>query len=110
MTVMHKELAAGRWAKMPLCEQMANVGSEVDRALNWRSKGNADHSRNAFERALELMDLTIESASSFARLKELTRVREAMVDYFMGQNIFGSTDELWRSYFMYFAYVARKGR
>ena len=29
----HKELAAGRWKKLSFCEQMANIGSEVERAL-----------------------------------------------------------------------------
>jgi len=104
----HKELAAGRWKEMPLCEQMANVGSEVERALIWRAKNNAVYSRNAFERALELIDLTIESVSNSARLKEITRVREAMVDYFIGKNEFGSTDALWRKYFDHFAYAVRK--
>lgn len=110
MTIRHKELAAGRWSKMPLCEQMANIGSEVERALNWRSKGNSACSRNAFERALELMDLTIESASGFTRLKELTRVREAMTDYFTGTNQFDSTDALWRNYFSHFALAVRKDK
>lgn len=35
MSYQHKELAKDRWAKMSLCEQMANIGSEVSRALNW---------------------------------------------------------------------------
>ena len=81
MTYQHKELASGRWNKLSFCEQMANIGSEVERALIWRAKNNADYSRNAFERALELVDLTLDSVSSFARLKEVARVREAMVDY-----------------------------
>ena len=59
MTVVHKELAAGRWAKMPVCEQLANVGSEFGRAINWHSRGDDAHSGKAFERALELIDLTI---------------------------------------------------
>ena len=39
---------------------MANVGSEVERALNWQAKGNKEYSRLAFERALELLDFTTE--------------------------------------------------
>lgn len=38
MNVFHKELAQGRWAQMPLAEQMANIGSEVSRAFNWQKK------------------------------------------------------------------------
>ncbi len=59
MAVQHKELAAGRWARMPLVEQMANIGGEVERALNWKAKNNPDYSRQAAERALELSDLSL---------------------------------------------------
>ena len=104
----HKELAAGRWQAMSFYEQMAHVGSEIGRALNWRAKGKDITSQRAFERGLDLLDLTIESASGFARLKELTRMRESLVDYFMGKNEFGSTDELWRKYFDHFTYAVRK--
>ena len=59
MSYQHKELAAGRWTAFSLMEQMANVGSEVERAISWKDKGNPDYSRQAFYRALELMELTI---------------------------------------------------
>ncbi len=108
MTYQHKDLAAGRWTKMSLVEQMANIGSEVERALNWRAKNNDAYSQKAFERALELLDLTLEGAKGFARLKELARTREAMVDYFFGQNLFFSTDTSWRKYFFPFMLAARK--
>ena len=108
MTHQHKELAAGRWNKLSFCEQMANIGSEVERALVWRGKNNAAYSENAFGRALELVDLTLESVSSFPRLKEIARMREVMVDYFAGTNQFGSTDTLWRKYFSNFNYAVRK--
>ena len=104
----HKDLAAGRWNELPFLEQMANIGSEVDRALKWRSKNNPAYCQQAFERALELMDLTLESATSLPRLKELTRLREASVDYFFGTNEFMSTEVSWRKYFAHFTYAARK--
>ncbi len=64
----------------------------------------------AVERALELMDLTLASIQNPARLKELARAREALVDYFLGQNEFVSTEASWRRYFSCFAYAARKNR
>ena len=108
MTYQHKELAAGRWKDLSFCEQMANIGSEIERALIWRAKNNVAYSRSAFERALELTDLTLETASGFARLKEIARIRESMVDYFAGANQYGSTDASWRQYFLHFTYAARK--
>ena len=108
MSYQHKELAAGRWDHLPFLEKMANIGSEVERALFWRAKNNAVYCRQAIERALELMDLTLESVTSFARLKELARAREAIVDYFFVTNQFMSTEALWRKYFSCFTYAARK--
>ncbi len=87
---------------------MANIGSEIERVLIWRAKSNITYSRNAFERALELVDLTLETVSGFARLKEIARIRESMVDYFAGTNQFGSTDASWRQYFSHFNYAVRK--
>ncbi len=107
MSYQHKELAAGRWKQLPFLEQMANIGSEVERALNWRAKQNATYCRQAFERALELTDLTLDSITNFARLKELARLREALVDYFFGTNQFKSTEDSWRKYFSNFTYAAR---
>jgi len=93
---------------MSLVERMANVGSEVERALKWAAKGNAEYSRMAYERALELLDLSLQCEQGFYRLKETARLREALVDYFAGQNDFGSSESSWRSYFSPFNYAARK--
>ncbi len=80
-------------------EQLANTGSEVERALSWAAKGNAEYSLRAVERALELLALTIEDPKNTRRLRELTRLREALLDYFFGPNDFGSTPALWHAYF-----------
>lgn len=108
MTIQHQELAAGRWAQMPLCEQMANIGSEVSRALNWENKNNPEYRLKAAARALELLELSLDAARTYPRLKELARVREAVVDYFYGTNQFGSSEQLWRRYFFPFNTLARR--
>lgn len=107
MSYQHKELAAGRWGELSFMEQMANIGSEVERALKWKEKSDVEYSRRAFERALELIDLTLEKAAPLPRLKEVARAREAIVDYFLGSNDFNSTPESWRRYFLQFAYAVR---
>jgi hypothetical protein len=96
---LHQELAAGRWQTLPLVEQLANVGSEVERALDWVAKGSSEYSMRAPCRGLELLDLTIGDLRHSGRLKELTRLREVLLDYFLGDNRFGSTGSGWRSYF-----------
>ncbi|UCD19067.1 MAG: hypothetical protein JSU64_06485 [candidate division WOR-3 bacterium] len=108
MNYQHRELASGRWKELSLAEQMANIGSEVSRALGWRKKGNSEYCIKAVSRALELLDLSLNCAESFSRLKELARLREAVVDYFYGENQFSSSEILWRKYFDHFSYAARK--
>ena len=110
MSYQHRDLAGGRWGQLSFCEQMANVGSDVERALNWRAKNHAEYAQRAFERALELLDLTLAHARGAGRLKELARVREAIVDYFAGSNLYASTEASWRRYFLAFAYAARRTR
>ena len=108
MSYQHKDLASGNWNKLSFIEQMANIGSEVQRAINWKKKNNLEYSKKASERALELTDLTLDSASGFPRLKEVARLREAIVDYFFGVNQFVSTNETWQKYFLNYTYAARK--
>jgi len=110
VSVQHRELAEGRWITLSFVEQMANIGSEVDRALNWREKNNADYSQRALERALELVDLTLGDRRNVSRLKEVARVREALADFFAGDNQYGSTGPLWRKYFGAFGFAARWDR
>ncbi len=92
---------------MTFFEQMANIGSEVERTINWKNRGNVVFSNRAFGRALELLDLTIASEKKSHRLKELLRLREALVDYFCFDNEYGSSDESWKRYFYSFNFAAR---
>jgi hypothetical protein len=109
MSALHPELAGGRWQTLPLLEQLANVGSEVERALTWAAKSNPEYSLRALERGLELLDLTIADPRHRGRLRELTRLREILLDYFLGENEFGSSENNWRSYFRpYGVAVARR--
>lgn len=101
----HKNLAAGKWFELSFFEQMANIGSEVERAIKWRDK-NIEYSRLASDRALELLDLTISDLKNQKRLKELFRLREVLADYFYFDNIYKSTNQKWHNYFNAFNYAA----
>ncbi len=98
----YREMAAGRWAEMSLAEQMGNIGSEVSRTLKARKMGNEARCMKAFERALELFDLTIECTKEPWRLREICRAREEFCDYFMG-NSWGTDAEKMMRYYDWFA-------
>lgn len=99
--VQHKKQSKGDWHKRSFLEQMANIGSEVYRAINWRNKGNEKYAQLAFQRSLELFDLTKESKLTYPQYKELLRMREIWVDYFKYDNEYNSTQENINKYFMY---------
>ena len=109
MAPIHQHLAAGRWHTLSLVEQLANVGSDVARAARWYGK---DQSRceQAFERALELLDLTITDNRWNGRRKELTRARELLCDAMLGGTTYGSDLASLDRYFFHFAMAARAGR
>lgn len=108
MTYQHQSLAAGRWRQFTFIEQMANVASEVERAVAWRANHNPASAVRAYERALELLDLTLTHTTHPTRLREVARVREALVDFFSGTNVYASTEASWRTYFAPFTYAARR--
>ncbi|HEY7140196.1 MAG TPA: hypothetical protein VIE44_08875 [Methylomirabilota bacterium] len=102
----HPQLAAGRWQQLSLSEQLANVGSEVGRM---RRRGPAERTA-AFERALELLDLTLADPRWHGRLKEIARAREVLCDAAEGGREYGATLEELDRYFLDFAMAARRGR
>ena len=114
---LHSSLASGRWEEMDFFVQMGNIGSEISRAEKRKKKGDFERMKNAVDRALELMDLTIlcgknkeraGGAGSASFLKELAREREVICDYFLFDNEYNSSGESLVKYFDQFAMAARK--
>jgi hypothetical protein len=107
---LHQDLAAGRWHELSLMEQLANIGSEVGRAARARSARNERRMEAALDRALELFDLTIADERWRYRLREITRARELVCDYLIGDNAYGSSPESLEAWSLPFAVAARRGR
>lgn len=102
----HAGLADGQWGKMSFAEQMGNIGSEVSRALKWFEK-NPARFEASFERALELIDLSIRETREDGKLKELCRAREEFCDYFNG-NEWGSEPQQIQKYYDQFVLLVRQ--
>ena len=106
--IYHKNLRE-RWKTYSVAFQMANIGSEVYRALKYQGE---ERFQGAFERALELFDFTIESAAEkhqAGALKEVCRAREEFCDYFNG-NSFGTDPERMQAYYDQFALLRNQRR
>src|SRR3990167_7221360 len=101
----HKTLDVENWFKLSLVTQLANVGSEAIRAINWKNKNNEGYSQLAFYRSLELLNLIKEDPKNRERLKEITITYEVLVDFFAGENIYNSTSKSISNYFNQFTYL-----
>ena len=112
--MIHEGLTPERWFKFSIFEQMANIGCDVDRAVRWRNKGELDRFQGAFDRAMELLDLTIaDPKNRGGALKELARMREFLKDYFLCGNHYKVLDDTFLyNYFFDFSYAAalQRGR
>ncbi|MBI3442558.1 MAG: hypothetical protein HY007_02230 [Candidatus Sungbacteria bacterium] len=110
MTYYHTSLAEGRWQTFSFFEQMANIGSEVHRALMWQEK-NKGHFDLAIDRALELFDFTLEDPRwRGPKLKELARARELLCYAAFGENPYHTDLADLDKYFFTFAFAARLKR
>ncbi|MBD3280543.1 hypothetical protein GF389_03400 [Candidatus Dojkabacteria bacterium] len=105
-------MASGRWNEMSFLEKMSNIGSEVSRTITAMERNDEVSKNAAFERSLELFDLTLNNSLTSSQLKELCRAREAWVDFVAYDNEYKSTKESWRNYFDQFlyAYAIQAGR
>lgn len=104
---IHKNLAEGRWYKLSLMEQLGNIASEVGRARIYQDKGDNERLQNAFERGLELFDLTLSDSRWRGRLLEIGRARDVFCDAILGGKEYDSKLADLERYFMYFAIAAR---
>ena len=107
--MIHSSLTHERWFTFTLFEQLSNIGMDIERTIQWKTK-NSEYSRQAFERALELIDLTIADPKNKQRLKEICRTRYLLVDHFVYDNEYNSTDKQWQDYFYQFNYAAALAR
>jgi len=102
--------AARRWATLTLMEQLAHVGSEVERSITAHEGGRHTRFEHALQRALELFDLTAaDDRWRGSRRREILRAREEFCRLFFDDQVPADSARGLRSYFLRFAVAARKG-
>ncbi len=104
--VIHKNLNSDRWQQLSLPEQLANIGSEVNRACKWEGK-DEEVFWGAVARALELFDLTLKNCQQKAHLREIARARELFLDAVSGGKEYKTTLKGLESYFFHFAFLSQ---
>jgi len=101
--------AARRWNTLPLVDQLAHVGSEVDRTIRAHASGNRLRFDGALSRALELFDLTAaDERWRGARRREILRARSEFCRLFFDDSVSPDSAAGLSRYFLQFAIAARR--
>ena len=87
------------WYDMPVTMQISNIGSEVSRAIRWKNKDNTQRMIMFCEKAIEFLELSISDPKNEHRVQEFEFCIEELKDYFMGNNIYETTDEMLSKYY-----------
>lgn len=98
-TLLDDEKLRDKWFRMSVEDQISNIGSEVNRAINWENKGNIERSRNFCNKAKELLQLSIEDPKNRHRVSEFFNCICELDDRFFGDNKYNTTDEMLRKYY-----------
>lgn len=107
VAIIHKELARGRWNELSLCEQLANIGSEISRTARWQNK-DPELFQGAVFRALDLFELTLRDTRWRGRWREIGRSREVFLDAISGGKEYKSSLPDLVRYFNQFAFCVRR--
>ena len=87
------------WFNMSVTNQIANVGSEVNMAINWKNKGKKKRETSFCNKAIEFLELIKNDPKNKYRCNELDGCIEELRDYFLGENIYNTTDEMLKKYY-----------
>ena len=74
----HKTLNIDKWRIFSFGKQILMIGSELNRANNWIIKKDFQEVKLCYERALELLYLTIACAKRVTQVHELCRFKEML--------------------------------
>ena len=79
----HKTLTKEKWSRFPFYKQIIMIANEINRAKNWIIKGDIDEVKNCYEKALELIDLTVAVLVNKKVLREILRFREVLAQEYI---------------------------
>jgi len=92
-----------KWKSLTFAQQLGNIGSEISRARHWDEQGDEQARKNSVFRALELIDSTLDDDRWRARLKEITRLREVLCDWYSKKNEYQIAPRLLEDYCVRFS-------
>jgi hypothetical protein len=80
----HSDLPLERWARFDLGQQILQIGAEMQRALKFLRVERLVQLRACYERALGLVDLTVQANPDPHLRRELLRWRGVVAELYLG--------------------------
>lgn len=74
----HRILTKDKWAGFPFFKQILMIANELNRANNWIEKKDFTEVKLCYERAFELLYLTVETLKDKRKLREILRFKEIL--------------------------------
>jgi hypothetical protein len=90
----HQNLSPEKWSAQSVGRQVLNIASELNRAGNWIKKGDGSNVNLCYERAFELVDLTVADPKWKGRTRELLRFRETLAELYVNARKDGELNSL----------------
>ena len=79
----HAGLSPERWARFSLDQQVLMIANEMNRAAKLLGDADRDRLSNAYERALQLVDLTVQVNARRSLRRELLRWRDLVAELYV---------------------------
>ena len=91
---LHKTLTPEKWQKFSEAQQILMIACEISRAKHWIQKGDWEAVNDCYERAFELLDLTVSLIDKKNKRKEFLRLREVIASQYISEEKDLGTNEL----------------
>jgi hypothetical protein len=79
----HKTLSFEKWSVFPFSRQVLMIANELNRAGVWIGKGDLLEAKLCYERALELIWLTVPGIKNARKLREMLRLRGVLASRYL---------------------------
>jgi hypothetical protein len=79
----HKTLTPEKWKAYSFSRQILMIANELNRAGNWIVKNDYAEVKRCYERALELLWITVEALENKRKLRELLRFRDLVAFFYL---------------------------
>lgn len=88
-----------RWFEMPVWMQISNIGSEVERAIKWKKRGDEKKAANFCNKAIDFWRMSEADPKNKHRIREFQCAIDELADFFLGENLYQTTEETLTRYY-----------